>query len=406
MQAGMRLFGVIGASVVLGLPSLSQTLRAASPTFHKDVEPILQKRCQMCHRTGEAAPMSLLTYEQTRPWAKGIRTSVLTGKMPPWTPDPHYGKFSNDLSLSPTEKEILVAWVDAGAPEGNEADAPKPVAFNEGWRIAKPDMVFEMPEEFDVPAKGVIDYQYIPVATHFTEDKWIEQAEVRPGDRSLVHHAIVVIDNGTGVNNEEYLAGYAPGSGPQIWKPGEARLVKAGSTLVFQMHYAATGKSGHDRTKIGLVFAKKPPTERIVAMQVMDPALAIPPGNGSFRVAASLTMKQTVRLAGMRAHMHLRGKSFQFRAVYPTGETEILLDIPKYDFNWQPYYYLETPKVLPAGTRVECTAYFDNSANNPFNPDPAALVRWGPQTWDEMMIGWLDIAVPVAHDRSLRSGAQ
>ena len=406
MQAGMRLFGVIGASVVLGLPSLSQTLRAASPTFHKDVEPILQKRCQMCHRTGEAAPMSLLTYEQTRPWAKGIRTSVLTGKMPPWTPDPHYGKFSNDLSLSPTEKEILVAWVDAGAPEGNEADAPKPVAFNEGWRIAKPDMVFEMPEEFDVPAKGVIDYQYIPVATHFTEDKWIEQAEVRPGDRSLVHHAIVVIDNGTGVNNEEYLAGYAPGSGPQIWKPGEARLVKAGSTLVFQMHYAATGKSGHDRTKIGLVFAKKPPTERIVAMQVMDPALAIPPGNGSFRVDASLTMKQTVRLAGMRAHMHLRGKSFQFRAVYPTGETEILLDIPKYDFNWQPYYYLETPKVLPAGTRVECTAYFDNSANNPFNPDPAALVRWGPQTWDEMMIGWLDIAVPVAHDRSLRSGAQ
>jgi len=350
--------------------------------------------------------MPLVTYEQTRPWAKAIRASVITGKMPPWQPDPHYGKFSNDLSLAPGEKEKLIAWVDGGAVEGNEADAPKPVAFTEGWRIPKPDAVFEMPEDFEVPAKGVIDYQYIPVATHFTEDKWVQMAEVRPGDRALVHHAIVVVDTGTGVNNQEYLAGYAPGSEPQMWKPGEARLIKAGSTLVFQMHYTTSGKAGHDRTRIGLVFAKKPVTERIVAMQVMDPGLAIPPGNPNYRVEASLTMKENVKLAGMRAHMHLRGKSFQFRAVYPSGETEILLDIPKYDFNWQPYYYLETPKLLPAGTRIECTAYFDNSANNAFNPDPAALVRWGPQTWDEMMIGWLDIAVPVARERSLRGALE
>lgn len=384
------------------LPAIGATTTPA-PTFHKDVEPILQKRCQMCHRAGEAAPMALMTYEQARPWAKAIRMSVITGKMPPWTADPHYGKFTNDLSLSPAEKQTLVAWVDGGALEGNEADAPKPAAFTEGWRIPKPDVVFEMPEEFEVPAKGVIDYQYIPVATHFTEDKWVQMAEVRPGDRSLVHHSIVVIDDGTGVNNEEYLAGYAPGSEPQMWRPGEARLVKAGSTLVFQMHYAATGKAGRDRTKIGLVFAKKPVTERVVAMQVMDPMLAIPPGNGNFRVDASLTMKHAVKLAGMRAHMHLRGKSFQFRAVYPNGDTEILLDIPKYDFNWQPYYYLETPKLLPAGTRIECTAYFDNSANNPFNPDPAALVRWGPQTWDEMMIGWVDIEVPVNQDHPLHA---
>jgi len=373
------------------------------PTFHKDVEPILQKRCQMCHRAGEAAPMALMTYEQARPWAKAIRASVITGKMPPWTADPHYGKFTNDLSLTPAEKDKLVAWVDGGALEGSDADAPKPANFTEGWRIPKPDVVFEMPQEFEVPAKGVIDYQYIPVPTHFTEDKWVQMAEVRPGDRSLVHHSIVVIDDGTGVNNEEYLAGYAPGSEPQIWRPGEARLVKAGSTLVFQMHYAATGRAGRDRTKIGLVFAKKPVTQRIVAMQVMDPMLAIPPGNGNFRVDASLTIKHPVKLAGMRAHMHLRGKSFQFRAVYPNGETEILLDIPKYDFNWQPYYYLETPKMLPAGTRIECTAYFDNSANNPFNPDPGALVRWGPQTWDEMMIGWVDIEVPVNQDHPLHA---
>lgn len=401
MQAG------IASRAVVSLPLALSLLRAAAPpahapTFHKDIEPILQRRCQGCHRVGEAAPMPLITYEQVRPWAKAMRTSVLTGKMPPWQPDPHYGKFSNDLSLGPGEKEKIVAWVDGGALEGNEADAPKPAVFTEGWRIPKPDVVFEMPEEFDVPARGVIDYQFISVPTHFTEDKWVQMAEVRPGDRSLVHHSIVVVDNGTGVNNQEYLAGYAPGSEPQIWKPGEARLIKAGSTLVFQMHYATTGKAGHDRTKIGLVFAKKPVTERIIAMQVMDPGLAIPPGAPNFRVDASLVMKENVMLAGMRAHMHLRGKSFQFRAVYPNGETEILLDIPKYDFNWQPYYYLETPKLLPAGTRIECIAYYDNSANNPFNPDPTALVRWGPQTWDEMMIGWLDIAVPVARERSLR----
>lgn len=404
MRFGMRSLRCLVWSAAFGLPC--PWLLASVPTFHKDVEPILQKRCQLCHRPGEAAPMSLVTYAQTRPWAKAIRTAVLTQKMPPWTPDPHYGKFSNDLSLGPGEKEILVAWVDGGAPEGNAADAPKPASFTDGWRISKPDVVFEMPDAFDVPAKGVIDYQYIPVATHFTEDKWVEQAEVRPGDPSLVHHSIVMIDTGTGVDSEEYLAGYAPGGDPQIWKPGEARLIPAGATLVFQMHYQATGKAGHDRTKIGLVFAKKPPAERVVAMQVMDPGLAIPPGNPNFRVEASLTMRQSVKLAGMRAHMHLRGKSFQFRAIYPDGKSEILLDIPRWDFNWQPYYYLQTPKVLPAGTRVECTAYYDNSANNIFNPDPTKLVRWGPQTWDEMMIGWLDIEVPVSQEHSLRGSLE
>jgi hypothetical protein len=401
MRGGILVIAILSLRLQSGTAWAAAPV-SATPTFHKDIEPILQKRCQSCHRDGEAAPMALLTYEQIRPWAKAIRASVFSGKMPPWQPDPRYGKFSNDLSLAPGEKEKLIAWVDSGAKEGDPADGPKPVAFPEGWRIPKPDVVFEMPEEFDVPAKGVLEYQYIPVPTHFTEDKWVETAEVRPGDRSVVHHAIVVIDTGTGTNNQEYLAGYAPGSSPQIWKPGQARLIKAGATLVFQMHYTTTGKASRDRTRLGLIFAKKPPTERIVSMQVMNPSLTIPPGNGNFRVDASLTIPKAARLAGMRAHMHLRGKSFQFRAIYPSGETEILLDIPKYDFNWQPYYYLETPKILPAGTRIECTAYFDNSANNPFNPDPNAVIRWGPQTWDEMMIGWLDIAVPVAQEHSLR----
>lgn len=349
--------------------------------------------------------MSLLSYTETRPWAKAIREAVLTGKMPPWHADPHYGKFSNDLSLAPAEKETLVAWVNSGAHEGNPADAPKPRAFVPGWKIPKPDVVFEMPEEFNVPASGTVDYQYVAVPTSFTEDKWVQMAEVRPGDPSVVHHAMVVVESSSVESSplessssgeaEHYLAGYAPGMMPQMWKPGEARLIKAGSRLVFQMHYAPNGKPARDRTRIGLVFAKRPVTAQIVSLRAMPVSLVIPPGDANYRVQSSATIQEAVSLLGMRAHMHVRGKSFMFRAVYPTGETETLLDIPHFDFEWQPYYYLETPKLLPRGTRIECTAVFDNSANNRYNPNPSAAVSWGPQTWDEMMIGWLDVALPV-----------
>jgi hypothetical protein len=264
--------------------------------------------------------------------------------------------------------------------------------FPQGWNIPTPDAVFELPEPYEVPAAGALDYQYIDVATHFTEDKWVQAVEVRPGEPSVVHHAIVVVKS-PGSRREEYLGGYAPGMTPQIWKPGQARLIKAGSVLTFQMHYATNGKPASDRTKIGLIFAKGPVTEQVIATQVVPPGLSIPPGVRDYRVDAVSVFDQPVKLVAIRAHMHLRGKSMELRAVYPTGETEVLLSIPNYDFNWQPYYYLETPKELPRGTRIECTAHFDNSANNKFNPDPTATVLWGPQTWDEMMIGWLDVAV-------------
>ncbi|HSR08273.1 MAG TPA: cytochrome c [Bryobacteraceae bacterium] len=365
---------------------------AATLTFHKDIEPIFQARCQGCHRPGEVAPMPLLKYEDARPWAKAIRAAVITGKMPPWSPDPHYGKFLNDLSLAPGEKEKIVSWVDAGAPEGKPSDAPAPRQFQEGWNIPPPDVVFELPAPYDVPASGTIDYQYIRVPTNFTEDKWVQIAEVRPGAPAVVHHAIVVM-RAPGSRRDEYLAGYAPGMTPQIWKPGEARLVKAGSVLEFQMHYATNGTPARDRTRIGLIFAKQPVTEQVIGTQLTPQSLNIPPGDANYRVDASGMMGQEVKLVAIRAHMHVRGKSMEVRAVYPTGETEILLNVPKYDFNWQPYYYLETPKVLPKGTRIEATSYFDNSPNNRFNPDPTATVTWGPQSWDEMMIAWLDIAV-------------
>jgi hypothetical protein len=377
--------------------ALGGILTSAAPLaveFHKDIEPILQARCQSCHRPGEAAPMPLLTYNEVRPWAKAIRTAVLSGKMPPWQADSHSLKFSNDLSLQPGEKETLISWIDSGAHEGSAADAPQPRVFLEGWQIPKPDVVFEIPEPFDVPASGVIDYQYLSVPTHFTEDKWVEMAEVRAGERSVVHHAIVVVDSHDG-SEQQYLAGYAPGMTPQMWKPGQARLIKAGSTLIFQMHYTANGKPTRDRTRIGLIFAKQPATQQIVGLQAAAHALAIPPGEANYQAESSATLRQEAYLVGMRAHLHLRGKSFVFRAVYPSGETETLLNLPRYDFEWQPYYYLATPKLLPRGTRIECTAVFDNSRNNPHNPNPAATVFWGPQTWDEMMIGWLDVAVSV-----------
>ena len=377
---------------LLALACFSTVLLGGAPNFNRDIEPIFQARCQGCHRTGEAAPMALLTYKDARPWAKAIRAAVASGKMPPWTPDPRFGKFSNDLSLRPSEKEAIIAWIDAGAPEGKPADAPRPRSFPQGWNISTPDIVFEMPAPFEVPAAGAIDYQYIDVATHFTEDKWVQMAEVRPGDPSVVHHAIVVMRS-PGSRRDEYLGGYAPGMMPQSWKAGQARLIRAGSILQFQLHYATNGRAASDVTKIGLVFAKEPVTEQVIGTQVLPPGLSIPPNTADYRVDASTVFAESVELVAIRAHMHVRGKSMELRAIYPTGETEVLLSIPHYDFNWQPYYYLQTPKELPAGTRIECTAHFDNSPNNRFNPDPNATVSWGPQTWDEMMIGWLDVAV-------------
>ena len=369
---------------------------AAQPTFYKDVLPILQKHCQECHRSGEVAPMSLLSYQQVRPWAKSIKSAVLARKMPPWFADPHYGKFSNDTSLSSAEVATLTAWIDGGAHEGNRRDGRENPNFVDGWRF-KPDLVFELPQMVQVPANGTVDYMYFAVPTGFKEDKWVQTIEVRPSNRSVVHHAIVYVQSGatTWGSGGEYLGGYAPGAVPQEWKRGEARLIPAGSTLIFQMHYTASGQPACDRTRVGLVFAKEPPNQRILAMQALNAGFVIPPGKADYQVDAARTLRQDALLVGLRAHMHLRGKSFEFRVVYPDGRTEVLLRIPKYDFNWQPYYYLESPLKLPRGTRIECTAHFDNSANNPFNPNPDLAVHWGEQSWDEMMIGWFDIAVPV-----------
>jgi hypothetical protein len=318
--------------------------------------------------------------------------------MPPWFADPHYGKFSGDPSLSASEIGVLTAWADGGAKAGNASDAPPARRFPSEWKIGKPDAIFELPQPVQVPATGAVDYQYYVVPTGFTEDHWVEAIEVRPTDRSVVHHAIVYVQGDQGWSVSQYLGGYAPGAVPQIWKPGQARLIKAGSSLLFQMHYTTNGKPATDRTRVGFVFAKRPPEQQVIAMLSTNHWFQIPPENPDYVVDSVRVIPLDSYLVGMRAHMHVRGKSFEFRAVYPDGRTEILLRVPNYDFNWQPYYYLENPIKLPRGTRMECTAHFDNSADNPFNPNPQKTVGWGEQSWDEMMIGWLDVAFPVRRE--------
>ena len=381
---------------MVGLRLSASTLLLLSPacaatfTFHKDIEPIFQARCQGCHRPGEVAPMPLLKYQDARPWAKAIRAAVISGKMPPWSPDPKYGKFLYDLSLAPGEKEKIVSWVDAGAPEGKLSDAPAPRQFQEGWNIPQPDVVFELPEPYDVPASGTIDYQYIRVPTNFTEDKWVQIAEVRPGAPSVVHHAIVVM-RAPGSRREEYLAGYAPGMTPQFWKPGEARLVKAGSVLEFQMHYATNGTPARDRTRIGLIFAKEPVTEQVIGTQLTPQSLNIPPGDPDYRVDASGMMGQEVKLVAIRAHMHLRGKSDPGAAPsIPPAKPKFCSTFPNTISTGSRITIWKPPKCCPKARASKPRAYFDNSPNNRFNPDPTATVIWGPQSWDEMMIGWLD----------------
>jgi len=413
----------------LALLLITAAAGGAAPTFNKDVLPILQNRCQGCHRPGEIGPMPLLTYQQARPWAKSIREAVALKKMPPWFAVPGHSRFSNDLSLTQGETDAILAWVDGGAPEGNAKDRPKPREFVQGWNIRKPDVELTMGSDFAVPASGTIEYQYVVIPTGFTEDKWVEQVEVRPTYRASVHHAVVFIRdlqsqwlrgeaqpgvpftppkrtpegrprNDIGGAGNEILTIYTPGMVPDIWNPGIAKLIKAGSDLVFQMHYTANGKAGVDHTRIGIVFAKTPPTERVMTMGPANMGFAIPPGDANFRVDAQrAAFVNPARITSLFPHMHLRGKAFEYRLVEPTGETRTLLKVDPYKFNWQLAYKFETPVELKPGSRIECTAWFDNSANNPNNPDPKATVRWGEQSWEEMVVGFLDVVFDAKMDR-------
>ncbi len=410
--------------------ALASAQQKQPPTVYKDVLPILQAHCQECHRPGEIAPMALLSYEQTRPWAKAIKTNVLSGKMPPWPADPHFGKFANDRSLSRADLDTLTAWADAGAVEGKASDAPPPRAFVAGWNIPKPDVVIKMPEAVSVPAKGTIEYQYVILPSGFTEDKWVQAVEVRPSNRAVVHHAVVFLrepnsrwlagaKNGvafapavssaqerlinTGGGGSDILTTYTPGMVPDNWGPGQAKLIKAGSDLVFQIHYTADGTAGPDQTSIGLVFAKEPPKQKIVSISAANRMFRIPAGDPNYSAQATFMVRTPVTLVNLFPHLHLRGKAFQYDIIYPDGRTETILKVDKWSLNWQLAYTLSEPLALPAGTRIRATAWWDNSENNPANPDPKAEVAWGEQSWEEMLVGFMNVAVdPAAQTRGFQ----
>ncbi len=406
-------------------PDDTKSQLASSPTFYKDVLPILQDRCQSCHRSGEAAPMPLLTYEQTQPWSNKIAAEVEMKMMPPWFADPQYGHFSNDPSLTAEQIAAIVDWAKAGAPAGNVNDAPPRRKWTDGWNIPQPDVVVKMPKPVIIPAQGQVEYTYEIVPTHFTEDKWVQMVEVRPSSPAHVHHAVVYIRPPDSAwlrrapvgapftasmlqdpeerrqaheTTSDLLLVYAPGSAADHLPQGMAKFVPAGSDLVFQMHYMTNGEAASDQTSAGLVFAKSPPKQRVITLQLNNHAIIIPPGADNFRAEVQGTLPNDATLLSFFPHMHLRGKRFEYDIVHEDGTVETLLRV-NYHFHWQLSYKLAESRELKAGTKLRAIAWYDNSRNNPHNPDPDKTVTWGDQTSDEMMVGFFDVAVPVAVDK-------
>lgn len=376
-------------------------------THSNQISRILQNNCIGCHRAGEIGPFALDDYDEVVGWAGMIQEVVNDRRMPPWHADPQYGTFSNDCRLSEAEIEMINRWVDAGAPEGDREQLPKPMEFSEGWQIGEPDKIVRMKRAFNVPATGTVDYQYFEVDPELTEDKWVCAAECRPGNRAVIHHIIVGIRGegdfgrrGNHGNESDWLAASAPGSPPMILPAGYAKLVPAGSKLIFQMHYTPNGVAAKDISSIGLKFLDaKQVTHRVLTLEAANTRFRIPPGASDHRVTSRFKFPRQAELISMFPHMHLRGKAFKYVASYPDGKSEVLLDVPNYDFNWQNGYQLAKPKKIPKGTRINCTALFDNSENNIANPDPKKAVRWGDQTWEEMMIGYFNVAVPASKDK-------
>ncbi|GAC1307325.1 MAG: hypothetical protein NVSMB14_12870 [Isosphaeraceae bacterium] len=364
--------------------------------YAENVAVIVQGKCQECDRPKQSAPFSLLTFEDVRRHAPTIREVIDDRRMPPWHADPRYGHFDNDRSLSAVERSTLLAWVDQGCPPGDLSKAPSPRKFVEGWTIGKPDLVFEMPREYKVAADGVLPYERFVVPTNFKVDTWIQAAEARPGDLSVVHHIVVYVNDHKKGKDESarrsppaHLCGYAPGDLPTILPEGSAKMIPAGSDLIFEMHYTPIGREKVDRSKIGLILAKGPVKHRAMTHGIANRYIKIPPGASDHEEKAAFTFPVDSTLIALMPHMHLRGKSFQYVATYPDGKSEILLSVPQYDFNWQTYYRLAESNAMPKGTRIECFAHYDNSTANPFNPDPTLTVRWGQHTFEEMMIGYV-----------------
>jgi hypothetical protein len=414
--------------VILNILLLLRTAAGqTTPTFYRDVLPVLEQHCQSCHRRGEIAPFPLSSYQQTKAWAGAIDATLRSRKMPPWFADPCCGHFANDPSVPPQQIRMITDWISAGAPAGNADDAPPAPHWKEGWNIAAPDRVLKMPSPVKLPAAGDVEYTYEIVPTNFAEGKWVRMAELRPSAREHVHHAVVYIrpPNSTWLRGapagvpftastlhdshlmheahfttSDLLLVYAPGSSPDNWPEGMAKYIPAHSDLIFQMHYTTNGHVASDQTRLGVVFAKEKPNERVLTLQLANEndKIPIPPNTDNYRVEVHGTLPNDATLLSFFPHMHLRGKRFEYDLVHADGSRETLLRV-NWDFYWQLSYRLAQPRFLPAGTRLEAIAWYDNSKNNPHNPDPDQLVEWGEQTYNEMMVGFFDIAVPAEMDK-------
>lgn len=404
----------------------------ANPTFSEDVAPILYANCASCHRPGGLGPFSLMEYESARANAADIQDAVATGYMPPWHAEGPHGEFSNDRRLSAADRSTILRWIEAGAKPGDLTKAPPKPVFADGWELGTPDAVIAMQEDFTVPASGTIDYQYFEIPTHFTEDKWVTAIEFMPGAREVVHHVLVYakvpapsaapVTTAASAGNAatpaarpvplfldkpEYatpdapprqpgdrhppprqlgqlIGGTAPGTNVMRFPAGTALRIRAGTVITFQMHYTAHGHEMTDRTKIGFRFAEGMPDEEMRMSAFINGQFVLPAGRKDVRVVAELEPTEPVRIHGLLPHTHLRGTRWQYELRRPDGSSQVVLDIPRYDFNWQTYYFFATPLEVPAGAKLVSTAWYDNSAGNPSNPDALIDVRWGDQTWEEM----------------------
>jgi peroxiredoxin len=400
------------------IPRLPPPKPDATVTYHRDVAPIVQAHCQVCHRTGEVAPFALTTYEDARHWAPMMVEVTANGTMPPWHANPDHGRFRNARGLTPDQRQVIARWADQGCPEGDPAHAPPTIRWPSGWAIGTPDLVLRMPTPVSVPAEGVLDYQHVLVDPGASTDLWVRAVEVRPGNRRVLHHCSVFLQppfaDGpesvyltVGILGSHCLMNFTPGSDPIRLPPGMAKRIPAGWQLHLVLHYTPIGTPTSDQTELGLQLADPADVRKEVATKLIDNVdFRIPPGASAHRVEATWRADADCLLLSLLPHMHARGQAFRYVAEYPDRPPELLLDVPKYDFNWQHRYELAEPKRLPAGTVIRCTAVYDNSADNPANPDPTAEVRYGPQFWDEMFNGYVDIALadqdmqaPPPHDR-------
>jgi hypothetical protein len=422
---------VLASAIFLGIAlrggAPARSADSSVPTFNRDVLPILQQHCQQCHRPGEIAPTPLVTYEQVKRSARLIRDVVRSKRMPPWFADSCCGHFSDDPSLTPQQIATISNWVEAKTPAGDPRDAPPAPHWTEGWNITPPDRIIFMPKPVAIPADGDVEYTYEIVPTEFAEDKWIQMSEIRPARRQNVHHAVVYIRSpdskwlrgapvgvpftASSLNDpalrhqahetdSDMLLVYAPGSSPDHWPESMAKFVPAHSDLVFQMHYTPNGEAGSDQTSVGMVFAKRPPAQRVLTLQLANDhdSIPIPPNNDNYRVEVHGTFPNDAMLLSFFPHMHLRGKRFEYDLVRPDHTTETLLRV-NYDFYWQLSYRLAEPRLIKAGTELRAIAWYDNSRANPHNPDPDSPVSWGDQTYNEMMVGFFDVAVPANVDK-------